>query len=61
VSPDVVAESLITAVGPTIQTLPQQLWRDPGVPEYGLPFLVAAAPSLELRPGETVVVRLRAR
>lgn len=60
-SPNVVAESLITAVGPAIQTLPQQLWRDPAVPEFGLPFLVAAVPSLELKPGEMVVVRLKQR
>lgn len=52
------AESIVARVGPGIEVLPQRLWRDPVVPEYGRPFVVAAVPGLKLTPGEVVTVRL---
>lgn len=56
--PSLVAESIITRVGPSIEQMPQRLWRDPGIPEYGLPFVVAGVPALELTPGEIVEIRV---
>jgi HlyD family secretion protein len=53
--PRTVAESYVTEIGPTVELLPERLWRDPVVPEYGLPLL-ARAP-LALVPGERVRVR----
>ena len=50
-------ESVVTRVGSSIEMTPQQLWRDPRVPEYGLPVAIAAAPALALTPGEVVFVR----
>lgn len=55
--PGVVRESLIRRVGPAVDELPERLWRTPGVPEYGLPVLIAAVDE-PLLPGETVRVRL---
>jgi multidrug resistance efflux pump len=55
-SPGVVSESMVTRVGAAIEMTPQRLWRDPAVPEYGLPFVIAAAPQLRLTPGELVTV-----
>ena len=53
-----VAESIITRVGPSIEQMPQRMWRDPGIPEYGLPFVVAGVPELKLTPGEVVAINL---
>jgi multidrug resistance efflux pump len=52
------AESIVARVGPAIEVMPQRLWRDPAIPEYGRPFLVSAVPALGLTAGEIVTVRL---
>jgi multidrug resistance efflux pump len=54
--PAVSAESVVLRISPTIEPLPERLWLRPGVPVYGRPFIVAAAQSLELIPGERVSV-----
>jgi biotin carboxyl carrier protein len=51
------AESYVTRVGAAIEATPQQLWRNPHVPEYGLPVAIAATPALNLTPGEVVFIR----
>jgi len=53
-----VAESVVLRVGPTIQEMPQRLWRNPRVPDYGRAVVVAAAPGMQLTPGEIVNVKL---
>jgi multidrug resistance efflux pump len=53
-----VAESVVLRVGPTIQELPPRLWRNPRVPDYGRAVVVAAAPGMQLTPGEMVNVKL---
>jgi multidrug resistance efflux pump len=52
-----VAESVVLRVGPTVQELPQRLWRNPRVPDYGRAVVIAAAPSMQLTPGEIVNVK----
>jgi len=52
-----VAESVVLRVGPTVQELPQRLWRNPRVPDYGRAVVIAAAPSMQLTPGEVVNVK----
>lgn len=59
--PQRVAESIVLSVSPTIQQLPQQLWRDPRTPSYGRAVRIAATPALELVPGEQVRVRFSER
>ena len=54
--PGRVAESLVVRVGETVGPLPQRLWRDPRVPDYGRAVVVAAAPALDIRPGQVVEV-----
>lgn len=51
----------IVAVGPALELLPERLWSNPSMPEYGLPFLARGPLSPELRAGERVLVKLRAR
>lgn len=53
-----IAMSEITVVGPTIETIPQRLWRLPNLPEYGLPFQVGIPPGLRLTPQEKVGIKL---
>jgi multidrug resistance efflux pump len=55
--PAQIAESTITAVGPTIELIPQRLWRHPNTPQWGRPVLIAIPPRLQLVPGELVGIR----
>ncbi len=52
------AESVVVRVGASVEAKPQALWRDPRMPEYGLPIAIPAATNLKLTPGEAVLVRL---
>jgi multidrug resistance efflux pump len=49
--------SKIRTIGPTIELMPQRLWRNPNVPQWGLPVLVEIPPGLKLVPGEVVGIR----
>jgi multidrug resistance efflux pump len=50
------AESLVLRVSAALEMLPERLWRRPGVPDWGRPFIVAGAQPLDLLPGERVVI-----
>ena len=52
------AESVVTDVGPAVESLPRRLWRDPNVPDFGRPVRIGAVAALALIPGERVAVRL---
>jgi len=56
--PSRVAESRVVRVSPTIQALPQRLWRDPRTPDYGRSVIIAGVDGLDLTPGELVNVKL---
>lgn len=56
--PGRVAESVILRVGPDVELLPERLWSNPSQPQYGRAVVIAAVPTLELRPGELLSVRL---
>jgi len=49
--------SKVRTIGPTIELMPQRLWRNPNVPQWGLPVLVEIPPGLKLVPGEVVGIR----
>jgi multidrug resistance efflux pump len=55
-----VADSIVVAVGPGLEALPQRLWQNPQVVEYGLGVTIAASPLMGLTPGELVSVRFAA-
>jgi multidrug resistance efflux pump len=55
-----VSESVVVNVSPTVQTLPVRLWNDPRYAQFGRPVLIAAAPGMELVPGEVVAVKFLA-
>lgn len=49
-----VGHSQVTHVGPAVEQMPQQLWRNPNIPEWGRPFLVKIPPQMTLVIGERV-------
>jgi multidrug resistance efflux pump len=56
--PKRVAQSRVVATGPTVQRLPERLWQNPAVPEWGWPVKIAIAPKLGARSGEIVGIRV---
>ena len=56
--PEDKARSEVTYVGPTMELMPEQLWRNPTVPQWGRPIVIEIpAGRLELIPGELVGIR----
>ena len=51
-----VADSVVIAVGPGLEALPQRLWKNPQLAEYGLGVTIGASPLMALTPGELVSV-----
>jgi multidrug resistance efflux pump len=56
-SPAQIAESQIASISPTMELMPQRLWRNPNVPQWGRPVLINIPPGLSLVPGEVVGIR----
>lgn len=56
-TPAQIARSEILCIGPTIELMPQRLWRNPNVPQWGRPVLIDIPPGLSLVPGEIVGIR----
>lgn len=56
-NPGQIAESQIVSLGSTIEMLPQRLWRNPSVEQWGRPILIAVPPGLNLLPNQTVGIR----
>ncbi|MEE8411777.1 MAG: hypothetical protein V3S47_04695, partial [Acidobacteriota bacterium] len=59
--PGIVADSVVLRVSPDIQMLPQRLWRNPQVADYGRAVVIAPQPAMKLTPGETIEVRFDPR
>jgi multidrug resistance efflux pump len=55
--PAQIAPSTVVEIGPTIEVMPQRLWRNPNVPQWGRPVLVEVPRGLALLPGELVGIR----
>jgi multidrug resistance efflux pump len=57
-SPGGTVEGLVDRIGPAVEQMPQRLWRDPAVPEYGRPVAVRGVSRLGLIPGQQVTVSI---
>jgi multidrug resistance efflux pump len=55
--PKQVASSQVISLSPTMELMPQRLWRNPNVAQWGRPILIKIPPGLKLLPGETVGIR----
>jgi hypothetical protein len=52
-----IADTQITRMGPVMELLPQQLWRDPAVAQWGRPVLIKIPPGFNVLPGEIVGIK----
>lgn len=55
--PAQIARSQVISVGPALEQMPVQLWRNSNIPQWGRPFLVKAPPQMKLIIGERVGIR----
>ena len=55
--PAQIASSQVVRLGPTMEQMPQQLWLNPNIAQWGRPVLIKIPPGLKLLPGETVGIR----
>jgi multidrug resistance efflux pump len=55
--PAQIAQSRVVAIGPTIEIMPQRLWRNPTMPQWGRPILIDVPQGLTVVPGEVVGIR----
>jgi len=55
--PAQIAQSRVLSIGPTIELLPQRLWRSPTAPQWGRPVVIEVPRGLMLVPGELVGIR----
>lgn len=52
-----VGGAVIDRIGPVVEELPRRLWRDPAVPEFGIPLIVGDVSNMGLKAGQRVSVR----
>jgi multidrug resistance efflux pump len=55
--PPQIAKSQITQIGPTMELLPERMWLNPNMPQWGRPVLIDIPDGLELIPGEIIGIR----
>jgi multidrug resistance efflux pump len=51
------ASSQITQIGPTMELMPERMWLNPNIPQWGRPVLIEIPEGLELIPGEMIGIR----
>lgn len=56
-SPRKVLRSEIAEIGPAVELIPERLWKNPTVPEWGRPVRIPVHPELQLVPNELVGIR----
>jgi len=47
----------ITQIGPTMELMPERMWLNPNMPQWGCPILIEIPDGLELIPGEMIGIR----
>ncbi|MBN1804652.1 MAG: HlyD family efflux transporter periplasmic adaptor subunit [Sedimentisphaerales bacterium] len=55
--PEQKARCAVTYIGPTIELMPEQLWRNPTIPQWGRPVVIEIPDGMELVSGELVGIR----
>jgi multidrug resistance efflux pump len=56
-APAQIARSEVVSISPTVELMPQRLWLNPNVPQWGRPVRIKIPPGLQLFPGEVVGIR----
>ena len=52
-----IARSQITQIGPTMELMPERMWLNPNMPQWGRPVSIEIPEGLELIPGEMIGIR----
>jgi hypothetical protein len=52
-----VMRSEISRIGPAIELMPERLWQNPTVPQWGRPIMIPVHPEMQLVPNEIIGVR----
>ena len=55
--PDKMTISQVTYISPVVEQIPERLWRNPALPEWGRAVLIGIPPGLELVSGELVGIK----
>lgn len=55
--PAQVASSQVVCLGPVMELMPERLWRNPNIPQWGRPMRIKIPPGFEVVPGELVGIR----
>ena len=55
--PPQIADSQVVSVGPAMELMPQRLWQNPNIAQWGRPVVIKIPPGLKLLPGQTVGIR----
>jgi len=55
--PPQIAKSQIKQIGPTMELMPERMWLNPNMPQWGRPVLIEIPDGLELIPGEMIGIR----
>ena len=55
--PKKIADSQVVYLGPTMELMPERLWRTRGIPQWGRPVLIKIPPGMKLVPGELVGIK----
>ena len=55
--PEQKARCEVDHIGPTLELMPEQLWRNPTIPQWGQPIVIKIPEGLELVSGELVGIR----
>ena len=53
-----IAKSQITYISPVVEQIPERLWTDPRMPQWGRPVLIKIHPDLEVASGEILKIRV---
>jgi multidrug resistance efflux pump len=56
-TPQQIAVSKITDLGPFVELMPQCLWMVPNIPQWGRPVVIEVPPGLNIIPGEIVALK----
>lgn len=56
-NPGQIVNSQVVSLGPNVELMPERLWRNPNVQQWGRAVVIKNPPDLKLLPGQTVGIR----
>ena len=55
--PIMIASSQVVSLGPAMELMPERLWQNPNIPQWGRPMVIKIPPGFKLVQGELVGIR----